>query len=220
MSRLEFNNVNVFNIESSILSAKFSTAKQYNQEEYDYDYGCLNQYLGNKNCTAEEFNRGEYLFNLASKLGSSSGGSGHDCFLKGITVNFTVLYPQHWTRQFQRYHFADIPSSSSLMKQIVNIGVDNKYVRYIDKRIIDILKEKISLYVDEQDRIIKKELFNDLMDNCPMGIILWMEVATNYLQLKSIFRQRKNHQLYAWNDFEKFISELPNFLRLTSSSGI
>lgn len=47
-----------------------------------------------------------------TNLANAKIGSGHDCFLKGITVSFDIKYPVYWSPQFQRYHFADIVSST------------------------------------------------------------------------------------------------------------
>ena len=55
----------------------------------------------------------------------------------------------------------------------------------------------------------KKELFQYIISNLPMGFELWMGVSINYLQLKTIYHQRKHHKLYDWKEFCNWIETLP-----------
>jgi hypothetical protein len=47
-----------------------------------------------------------------------------------------------------------------------------------------------------------------------MGYELWMGISTNYLQLKTIYFQRRNHKLDEWKYFCKWIEKLPMFNNL------
>ena len=47
------------------------------------------------------------------------------------------------------------------------------------------------------------------MSNCPMGLLLTARVATNYLQLKTMYKQRKHHPLQEWKLFNDWIIGLP-----------
>ena len=48
------------------------------------------------------------------------------------------------------------------------------------------------------------------ISNCPLGLELWMGITTNYLQLKTIYQQRKNHKLKEdWGVFCDMIEKLP-----------
>ena len=52
--------------------------------------------------------------------------------------------------------------------------------------------------------------FMTLVSNCPMGLELFMRVSTNYLQLKTIYKQRKNHKLKEdWGAICNMIEGLP-----------
>ena len=56
------------------------------------------------------------------------------------------------------------------------------------------------------------ENFMTLLSNCPLGIELFMRCTTNYLQLKTIYHQRKNHKLSEdWREgfIDGLIKELP-----------
>lgn len=54
------------------------------------------------------------------------------------------------------------------------------------------------------------DLFMRIVSNCPMGAELWVHCSTNYEQLATIYKQRKNHKLKEdWGEFCKWIESLP-----------
>jgi len=60
----------------------------------------------------------------------------------------------------------------------------------------------------------KKDLLYDcymrILSNCPMGAELWVHCSTNYEQLATIYKQRKNHKLKEdWGEFCAWIESLP-----------
>jgi len=165
---------------------------------------------------------------LASRLSVSKGGTGHDNYLKGITVWLTVEAPHYWWNQAQRYHWFDIVSSSSKMHTLTTSPISSKCTRYVSKNTIYMIDILITVYNewDEHDHAFrtgvcesedlmycptdKNEWFEMILDNLPMGYQLTAGVVTNYLQLKTMYRQRKNHALSHWNsDFDAFIKDLP-----------
>lgn len=48
-----------------------------------------------------------------------------------------------------------------------------------------------------------------LISNTPLGFNLKARITTNYLQLKTIYNQRKNHKLPEWKQFCSWVEELP-----------
>lgn len=138
------------------------------------------------------------------KLSKVPQGTGHDCFLKGITVQFDLKYPQYFTPQLQRYHWVDIVSSQSKMHCLTKGEFEcNKYV---DERMEGILEANIHQYNCSPTY----ENFMICLSNCPMGLELWMGITTNYLQLKTMYAQRKNHRLKEdWGEFCEMIKSLP-----------
>jgi hypothetical protein len=77
----------------------------------------------------------------------------------------------------------------------------------IKKRIIELQKQYI--------KTPTKENFRVLLDSCPMGLLMTARITTNYLQLKTMYHQRKEHKLEEWSiDFVNFCKELPRFLEL------
>jgi hypothetical protein len=165
------------------------------------------------------------------KLAKAPNGSGHDCALKGVVIQFDMSYPQYFTPQLQRYHWIDIVSSQSKMHSLTKIkDIKNSCNKYVCKPIINLINELIEVYnknefplnhywnLDSDYRNIietKEELFQYIISNLPMGFELWMGISTNYLQLKTIYNQRKSHKLEEWKEFCKFIEELPMFELIT-----
>jgi hypothetical protein len=158
----------------------------------------------------------------ARRLSRTQLTSGHDNFLKGIIVQFDLKYPQYFTPQLQRYHWIDIVSSQSKMHKLTsnkNIGKNcNKYVFPVT---ISTINNLIYIYNTSEFPIqlstpgiihieSKKEMFNYIISNLPMGYEMWMGISTNYLQLKTIYNQRKNHKLKDdWGYFCNWIESLP-----------
>lgn len=157
------------------------------------------------------------------KLGTVPTGTGHDNFLKGITVHFDVTYPNYWTPQFQRYHFADIVSSTSKMHRLTKMNVKECCNEYVDDVVIDNLNEWIDLYNDMVENkmdtfnlngnsMSKYQVYMKIISNCPMGLEQTMRVTTSYLQLKTIYLQRRHHKLKEdWGNFCDWVETLPKF---------
>ncbi len=154
-----------------------------------------------------------------AKLGAATPGSGHDCYLKGITVTFDVTAPLYWWKQMQRYHFIDFISSQSTMHRITTFDIKSACNEYVWPELIEKLNEKVKAYnVSKENGNPDKEIWYELVSNLPSGFSLTASMVTNYLQLKSIYEQRKNHKLDEWHDFIAFCDRLPKFNELTGVS--
>lgn len=159
------------------------------------------------------------------RLGNAIPSSGHDCFLKGITVQFDITYPNYWTPQFQRYHFADIVSSTSKMHRITKMNLKETCNKYVDDIVIENLQKWVDIYNSfaegEETKTIndktytKYEVFMKIISNAPLGLEQTMRVTTNYLQLKTIYNQRRHHKLKEdWGTFCAWCLTLPKFKEL------
>lgn len=186
---ISIENMRVYGLENSIRVAKFPKSVKADKED----------------CKAKEFH---------SILGSCKTGSGHDCFLKGIVVQFDLTIPQYMWMQAERYHFFDIVSSQSKMHKILSMNIKEQCNSYVDENIISVLNSYISMYMNSEDNYRKEIIFKKILSNCPMGLMLTAGITTNYLQLKTIYYQRKNHRLDEWKDFCYVIESLPMFKEL------
>ena len=141
----------------------------------------------------------------AMKLAKQGGGSGHSNFRKGIRVSFDIKYPNYISPEMQRYGFLDIVCSSSKMHRLTKMDMDacfNEYVCSTAKRMMKVL-------IARYNRNPCYDTFMRVLSNCPQGIELFMRCSTNYEQLATIYRQRKNHKLHEWHIFCDWIKELP-----------
>lgn len=161
----------------------------------------------------------EREWEVASKLGSAEIGHGHDGFLKGILVTFDIKYPQYWTPEFQRYSHIFIQMSTSKIHNLTKNMNKDDYKSSFNKYVDDDLIERIRSYAQNYNNAEKEDKyywFMKTLSNLPMGYELQMTVNTNYLQLKTIFEQRKNHKLKEdWGEFCKWCLNLPRFSELT-----
>lgn len=161
--------------------------------------------------TQEEFQKG--LKRMARLVKTSQSGNihCHDNALTGIRVSIDLKYPQYWSMEFQRYHFADIVTSSSKMHRLCKMDLSRSCNKYVDSRVLEVMREKVEKYNQDQTY----ENFMNVISNCPMGLELFMRVSTNYKQLQTIYFQRKNHKLQEdWGAFCKMIEDLPYFKEL------
>lgn len=151
------------------------------------------------------------ITNIVKKLGSAQKGSGHDNFLKGIIVQFDLTMTPKMSVELERYHFIDFISSQSTMHRITKFDLDKAYIEYVDKRIVDIMKDKVIQYNNETDKEKKEKLYLEILYSNPCGFKLTAGMTTNYQQLKTIYYQRKNHRLPEWRTFCNWVETLPYF---------
>ncbi len=164
------------------------------------------------NYSADEF---EKSLPIAIKLARLGGGTGHSNFRKGIRVSFDIRYPNYFSPELQRYGFVDIVCSTSKMHRLLKMDMDKCFNEYVSEDSKNQMRDLIGqynqiaesgdVYADEE----KHDAFMRVLSNCPLGIELYMRVSTNYEQLATIYKQRKNHRLKEWGLFCKFIENLP-----------
>jgi len=181
----------------------------------------------------------------AKNLGSAAVGSGHDHYLLGIHVQFDIKYPQYWTIEAERYHNFEIITSQSKMHKLTAMGRGPEFAtmfnKYVDESIIFIVQRLIEKYNDlgEYERLDSGEsahpsdnqlsiysnkssydqaLYEQFMkcvSSLPMGFEMWMSCDLTYLQLKTMYSQRRGHKLREdWGAFCDWCESLPMFKEL------
>ena len=131
------------------------------------------------------------------RLAKAEIGSAHDNFLNGIIVQFDLTLPVKVWTELQRYHFIDFVSSQSTMHRITKFDLDKAYCKYVDERIIEIMKQLVKDYNESQTA----ENYLRVLYSNPCGFKLTARMTTNYRQLKTIYAQRHNHRLPEWRMF-------------------
>lgn len=172
----------------------------------------------------------------AKVLGNAKSGSGHDCMLKGIIVQFDWTTPVLMQPQIQRYHFIDIISSQSAMHRLTKVDLDKSFTEKTDFEIVNRIKYFITMYnrfdwltedmediktvnichrnefgSNEENSYTKKELWDLIVHSCPQGLLKTARYSTNYLQLKTMYNQRVGHKLSEWSEFRDWCETLPYF---------
>lgn len=187
-------NVQIYGLEESIRASKFPMA------------------VDTDKCTSEITER-------TISLGSVATGTGHDNFLKGIIVQFDWTFTPKCSVEVERYHFIDFVSSQSTMHRITKFDLDKAYIEYVDKVIINRMKELVERYnamtKEQQNSDEGKELYLKILYSNPCGMFLTARMTTNYQQLKTIYQQRRYHRLPEWQWFCDWCETLPYFLELT-----
>lgn len=169
--------------------------------------------------TEQDKNRGSNLVKA-----TKDGNTAHSQFLTGIRVNFDLTCSNKMWVEAERYRFLEFVSSQSTMHRITKFDLNQAYNRYVDKRIVEIMKEKVEEYnafievreaakghpevVAELNKILK-EMYLEILYSNPAGFTLTARMTTNYRCLRNIYKQRKDHRLPEWREFCKWIETLP-----------
>lgn len=145
------------------------------------------------------------------KLATCKAGSGNDNFLKGIIVQFNLTLSLKAWLQAERYNWLDFVSSCSTMHCITKMDIRSQCNKYVWKTTINQLERAVIYYnsVENKNSQEAKELFLNIIYNIPSGFELTARMTTNYLQLKTIYAQRRYHKLPCWQMFCDWIEELP-----------
>ena len=209
---VRISNARVYGMSESIIASGYPMSTEYCEDMSEYDL------------KDSDIMRG-------SKLGNAAPGSGHDCYLKGIQLQFDLQAPEYIWRQLDRYHFIDYVSSQSKMHRILKFDMDEICNKYVTKETIDNLNSYIGLYNNFDDYVklyevagtkptiklrngevieyTKENIFRIIIANCPCGLMLTARMTTNYLQLKSIINQRSNHKMQEWRYITEWMKTLP-----------
>lgn len=176
-------------------------------------------------CKAAEREGVAYLsrhLKRAKSLASCAGGESHDCFLAGVVVQFNMTAPRFFFPEFMRYHFEDIVSSSSTMHKLKKfvqeyIRADERHDGETCEKLIaahfspDTSRAMICAFLGVAGRWLAEgeHDIQELKSALPEGWLQTARITTNYRQLRSMARQRRNHRLQEWRDFCAWIESLP-----------
>lgn len=187
-------NVRVYGVEESIVASGYPMlVKPYSESEFE---AACEDVINNSDSSHTK---------RSIKLAGTGTGEGHDNFLNGIIVQFDLrLTIKVWT-EAERYHFFDFVSSMSTMHRLTQMDFDASLCPYIT----DSTKNEISALLAKYNENPCEETKLALLYNCPTGLQLTARMTTNYRQLKTIYKQRKNHLLPEWKAFCKWVKTLP-----------
>ena len=202
-------NVDIYDLEKSILASGYP----------------MRTIIPDRDITEKDLARCKNLVNA-----TKTGNGAHAQFMTGIRVNFDLTFSNKAWVEAERYRFLEFVSSQSTMHRITKFDLDNQYNKYVDSRIIEIMKSKVQEYnkvmelrdsYDKDDqRNMSPQLREDLTEwlknayleilySNPAGFTLTARMTTNYRCLRNIYMQRKDHRLPEWRAFCKWIETLP-----------
>ena len=202
-------NVDIYDLEKSILASGYP----------------MRTIIPDRDITEKDLARCKNLVNA-----TKTGNGAHAQFMTGIRVNFDLTFSNKAWVEAERYRFLEFVSSQSTMHRITKFDLDNQYNKYVDPRIIEIMKSKVQEYnkvmelrdsYDKDDqRNMSPQLREDLTEwlkdayleilySNPAGFTLTARMTTNYRCLRNIYMQRKDHRLPEWRAFCKWIETLP-----------
>ena len=183
--RKQLDNISVYGLDESIRASKYPMA------------------VNTDDCNSD-------ITNGVIARGRAAIGSAHDCYLKGITVQFDLTMSIKMSVEMERYHFIDFVSSQSTMHRITKLDVDDSCNEYVDERAKELVRQMVRYYNAEPT----EENYLRILYNVPTGFCLTARMTTNYLQLKTIYQQRHNHRLPEWRSFCEALLVLPHFQTL------
>lgn len=153
----------------------------------------------------------EELTDRQINLAHAPSGSGHDNFLKGIIVACDVTFPNKVWVEAERYHWFDIVSSQSTMHKVDSMDFKTSCNEYVTDNTLNEIERLLRAYNEDKTA----DNYLRLLYNTPSGLKLTADCRLNYLQLKTIYRQRREHRLPEWRVFCKWIKTLPNSFLIT-----
>lgn len=203
---MKIENVKVYDLDESLAAARYPMITDLSAMD-----------LATPDQIEKSMKRGEQL--------AHAKGGGHDQFLTGIRVAFDLTFSNKAWVEAERYRFLEFVSSQSTMHRITKFNLSEQYNEYVDKRVIEIMQEKLAYYKaieieyketpeedkDNRERLqkIMKQKYLELLYTNPAGFELTARMTTNYRCLKNIYQQRKNHRLPEWCKFCEWVETLP-----------
>lgn len=187
---MEVSNIKIYDLEESIIASGYPMRTK----------------VGFRSITEKDLNRAKKLADASVK-----DNGAHGQFLTGIRVSFDLTFTNKAWVEAERYRFLEFVSSCSTMHRITKFDLDKQYNEYVDKRVIEIMKEKVQEYNNFEDKTTEaaKTAYLEILYTNPAGFEVTARMTTNYRCLKNIYYQRKNHRLPEWKAFCKWIETLP-----------
>lgn len=209
-------NVRIYGLAESMVASGYPMLEEpLTEEQFDFEVMNIDKYLeecielAKQGTAIKDLEDGNLKtaykhYRRCLNLGNAKGSSGHDCFCKGVRVQFDLTASHVFLPQFMRYHFQDIISSMSKMHRILKMDIEKACHRLVRKETIDNLNKIIVEYNENPT----PEKFEEVVMNTPLGLRLTARAELNYLQLKTMYYQRKNHKMSEWHEFLDYLIEV------------
>lgn len=212
---------NVMNLDGAIRGAR-NPMNSWNLSDSKWktwEEGAKEVYNENLKIPVEEakyYVLGEKDLSLAKRL--RVAGSDHRKYLRQIFVTVDITAPLYWFKEHETYKVSTVANSCSTMHKICSKPITMKDIS-CDKmsprmyKNMQLLISEIELtrldYLKEEDPILKKTLWYDIIQALPSSYNQKRTWTCNYETLVNIYHARKNHKLDEWHVFCDWIKTLP-----------
>lgn len=207
---MKLENIKIYDLEESMLASGYPMRTERNETEI----------------TEKTLKR------CLSLTKASNGNGAHAQWLTGVRVAFDLTCTNKMWVEAERYRFLEFVSSQSTMHRITKFDLEKTYNTYVDKRVVEIMKEKVANYntlrddfdnmapdaperVEANNRL--KELYLEILYTNPAGFELTARMTTNYRCLLNIYIQRHDHRLPEWREFCNQLLDLPYFKEIVEA---
>lgn len=160
---------------------------------------------------------GENDLKLMRNLGRA--GAVHGKYLRMINVTCDITCNHVWWAEFDTYKVGTVRNSCSKMhkihvKEFVKDDFSTEGIDECGGRTVEVF----TTMLDELERL--RQLFNEtkekkywraIIELLPMGYNIKATVQLNYEVLRGMYEYRKNHKMFEWVEFCKWIETLPYF---------
>jgi hypothetical protein len=160
---------------------------------------------------------GENDLKLMRSLGKA--GAVHGKYLRMINVTCDITCNHVWWAEFDTYKIATVRNSCSKMHKIhvkefvkddfSHEGIDEcggRTTEVFDVVLIEL--ERLRKLFNETH---EKKYWRAIIELLPMGYNIKATVQLNYEVLRGMYEYRKNHKMFEWVEFCKWIETLPYF---------
>lgn len=193
---MKIDNVQVYGFSNSIVASGLPMRTKHDAEWFADEVLSIDIFDDDDPSSDKHFKRAMTLANYPT-------ASGHCNYLSGIVVQMCITATVKWWEQWQRYHFQQIVSSMSTMHCLRKMMTEGT-ISFNENTRLSVIAAFMDLLNDET------VTDTELAYSCPLGLELTAMVSTNYLQLRTMYHQRKHHRLDEWKvDFMNCIKELP-----------
>lgn len=168
-------------------------------------------------CPKPGYVLGKNDMRLAEALASS--GTDHRKFLRMITVYADITAPLYWWKEYDTYKIGTVANSCSTMHKIAekeftkddfsHEHITDAHVYQLLLDIIESLNEHRKWYNIENDPIIKKHHWWQMIQLLPSSYNQRRTLMLNYEVLANIYNARRYHKLDEWHVLCAWVEKLP-----------
>ena len=162
----------------------------------------------------------------------ANAGTDHRKFMRMMPVYVRITAPLYWWKEFDTYKVGTVANSCSTMHKIQEKEFtledfsyehlfrvrDCKLGEYAPTLVLETTINALNywrerylaaLKTEEETGLPAKDIWWQMIQLLPSSYNQTRNVMMNYEVLSNIYKSRKDHKLYEWREFCKWIEELP-----------